>query len=318
MILLNLRTVKHIISIQRDSICSMFAIYDQFNAFASTCVQSAVVKELDNLRRAQVLAEQQITDSSLRTSIREEINGLLQKFRKRKRSLAKSYTASTSNSQQQHTECNKKHKKEQEHHEGQESQQQGQQSKLGEKLEKKLHKPQQKQQQKQEDKLQEKQRQSKQQHAKRLRQHTLKLPARVSSMAQNVPLRGHSGHPPNAAIHGVYHGYSVQPGWLGVHFVPPFTPQLGTPEYIIPFNPLYPHPEFNPWQQQLLHWFLSCLVKHRLGIGVQLREVAWQELCLFQQLLATCIYDVGRSLVGDLQYSSEIAQFLLQCSNRFL
>jgi len=208
---------------------------------------SVVVKELDNLRRAQELAEQQITDSNISTSIREEINGLLRKFEKRKRSLAKSYTASTSNSQQQHTECNKKHKKEQEHHEGQESQQQGQQSKLGEKLEKKLHKPQQKQQQKQEDKLQEKQRQSKQQHAKRLRQHTLKLPARVSSMAQNVPLRGHSGHPPNAAIHGVYHGYSVQPGWLGVHFVPPFTPQLGTPEYIIPFNPLYPHPEFNPW-----------------------------------------------------------------------
>ncbi|RLN42889.1 hypothetical protein C2845_PM01G35980 [Panicum miliaceum] len=195
---------------------------------------SAVVKELDNLRRAQDLAEQQITDSSLSTSIREEINGLLRKFEKRKRSLAKSYTASTSNSQQQCTECNKKHKKEQEHHEGQESQQQGQQSKPGEKLEKKLDKPQQKQQHKQEDKLQEKQ-----QHAKRPRQRTLKLPARVSPTAQNAPLRGHFGHP--------HHGYPVQPGWPGVHFVPPFSPQIGGPEYIIPFNPLYPHPEFYPW-----------------------------------------------------------------------
>ncbi|KAG2547623.1 hypothetical protein PVAP13_9KG470100, partial [Panicum virgatum] len=166
---------------------------------------SAVVKELDNLRRAQVLAEQQITDSSLRTSIREEINGLLQKFRKRKRSLAKSYTASTSNSLQQHTECNKKHKKEQEHHEGQENQQQGQQGKPGEKLEKKRDKPQQKQQQKHEDKLQEKQQQSMQQHAKQPRQCTLKLRARVSPTAQNLPLRGHFGHPPHAAIHGVYH-----------------------------------------------------------------------------------------------------------------
>lgn len=109
-------------------------------------MQSVVVKELDNLRRAQDLVEQQITDSSLSTGIREEINGLLRKFGKRKQSLAKSYTASTSNSQQLHTECNKKHKKEQEHHEGQESQQQGQQSKPGEKLEKKLDKPQQKQQ----------------------------------------------------------------------------------------------------------------------------------------------------------------------------
>ena len=113
-------------------------------------MQSVVVKELDNLRRAQELAEQQITDSNISTSIREEINGLLRKFEKRKRSLAKSYTASTSNSQQQHTECNKKHKKEQEHHEGQENQQQGQQGKPGEKLEKKRDKPQQKQQQKHE------------------------------------------------------------------------------------------------------------------------------------------------------------------------
>ncbi|OEL28240.1 hypothetical protein BAE44_0010741, partial [Dichanthelium oligosanthes] len=120
----------------------------------SSRIQSAVIiKELENLRRAHDLAKQQITDSSLRTSIGAEINALLGEFGKRKRSLSNSSTASTSNSQQQHTESNKKHKKEQEHHEEQESQQQGKQSKSGEKLEKKQDKPQQKQQQqKQEDK----------------------------------------------------------------------------------------------------------------------------------------------------------------------
>ncbi|CAN6287597.1 unnamed protein product [Urochloa humidicola] len=60
---------------------------------------SAVIKELDNLRRAQVLAEQQITDSILSTSIKAEISDLLEEFGKRKKSLAKSHTTSTSNSQ---------------------------------------------------------------------------------------------------------------------------------------------------------------------------------------------------------------------------
>ncbi|CAL4943102.1 unnamed protein product [Urochloa decumbens] len=218
---------------------------------------SAVIMELDNLRRAQVLAEKQITDSSLSASIRAEISDLLEEFGKRKKSLAKSYTSSTSNSQQEN-QSNKKHKKDQDH-KGQESQQQGKQSKLGEKLDKKLDKPQEKQQQKQEDKPQEKQQQSnqqhvkqkqqqsKQQHAKRPRQHTPKLSAWASPTPQNAPLRDHFGHPPYAAIHGVYHGYPPQPGWPGAPCVPPFAPQLGAPEYIMPFNPFNPHPEFYPW-----------------------------------------------------------------------
>ncbi|CAL4926093.1 unnamed protein product [Urochloa decumbens] len=64
---------------------------------------SAVIKELDNLRRAQVLAEKQITDSSLSASIRAEISDLLEEFGKRKKNLAKSYTSSTSNSQRENS-----------------------------------------------------------------------------------------------------------------------------------------------------------------------------------------------------------------------
>ncbi|CAN6317693.1 unnamed protein product [Urochloa humidicola] len=219
---------------------------------------SVVIKELDNLRRAQVHAERQIADPSLSTSIRAEISDLLEEFGKRKKRLAESNTTSTSNSQQQN-EPSKKHKKEKDH-KGQENQQQGKQSKPGEKLDKKLGKAQQKQQQqKQEDKPQEKQQQSKQQdakqkqqqskqqHVKRPRQHTPKLSAWASPMVQNVPLRDHFGHPPYTAIHGVYHGYPAQSGWLGVPCVPPFPPQHGAPEYIMPFNPFNPHPKFYPW-----------------------------------------------------------------------
>ncbi|CAD6213536.1 unnamed protein product [Miscanthus lutarioriparius] len=117
-----------------------------------------IIKELDNLRSAKVLAKKEITNSNLCTSIREEINILLGELEKKKRSLADPLTASTSNSQQQQTKSKKKPKieQEQEHHKGQENQMRGQLSELAEKPEKKQRKPQQEQQQKQEDKLEEK------------------------------------------------------------------------------------------------------------------------------------------------------------------
>ncbi|XP_066336365.1 uncharacterized protein [Miscanthus floridulus] len=121
-------------------------------------LRAVIIKELDNLRSAKVLAKKVITNSNLCTSIREEINILLGELEKKKRSLADPLTASTSNSQQQQTKSKKKLKikQEQEHHKGQENQMRGQLSELAEKLEKKQRKPQQEQQQKQEDKLEEK------------------------------------------------------------------------------------------------------------------------------------------------------------------
>ncbi|PUZ38100.1 hypothetical protein GQ55_9G170000 [Panicum hallii var. hallii] len=217
-------------------------------------LRKVIIKELDNLRMARDLAKQRITDSGLRTGIMAEIHVLLGEFGKKKRSLADASTALTSNPQQQKTESSKKRKKEQvqDHHKGQENQQERQQSKPGEKLEKKQkksqqeqqqkeqNKPQKEQQQKQEDKLQEKQQ-------KWPRRRTPKLPALASPAAQTALLRGHSGHPPYAAMHRVHHAYPAQPGWPAVHCAPPFAPQLGAPEYIGPFDPIYHRPEFHPW-----------------------------------------------------------------------
>ncbi|KAG2536788.1 hypothetical protein PVAP13_9NG220700 [Panicum virgatum] len=273
-------------------------------------LREVIIKEIDNLRMAQDLAKQCITDSGLRTGIMAEIHVLLRKFGKKKRSLADASTALTSNPQQQKTESSKKRKKEQaqdhhmgqenqqerqqskpeeltsnpqqqktesskkrkkeqeqDHHMGQENQQERQQSKPGEKLEEKQKKPQQEQQQKNQNKPQKEQQQKQedklQGQQKWPRRRTAKLPALTSPAAWTVLLRGNSGHPPCAAmqgvhhaypaqpgwpgVQGVHHAYPAQPGWPGVHCAPPFTPQLGAPEYIGPFDPFYHRPQFYPW-----------------------------------------------------------------------
>jgi len=220
-----------------------------------------IIKELDNLRRAHILANKKgITNSNLCTSIREEINILIGELEKQKRNLENPLTASTSNSQQQQTKSKKKLKieQEQEHHKGQENQMRGQLSELAEKLEMEQRKPQQEQQQKQEDKPEEKKRkqedkpeekkrkQNKQKHQKRLRQRTHQPPTQGYPAMWNAALRGDLERPPYAAMHGVHHGYPAQPGWPGVHGASSFMPQLGAPEYIGPFTPLYPRPQFYP------------------------------------------------------------------------
>jgi cobalamin biosynthesis protein CobT len=240
--------------------------------------RAVIIKELEDLRRAHVLAKNEITDFNLCTSIREEINILIGELEKKKRSLANPLRASTSNSQQQQTKSKKKRKIEQkqEHHKGQ---MRGQLSGLAEKLEEKERKPQQEQQQKQddkpeekkqkqedepegkeqkqqdkaeekkrkqEDKPEEKQQQNKQKHEKRPRQRTPKVPTQGYPAMWNAALRGDLERPPYAAMHGVHHGYPAQPGWPGVHCESLFMPQLGAPEYIGPFTPLYPRPQFYP------------------------------------------------------------------------
>ena len=239
-----------------------------------------IIKELDNLRRAHILANKKgITNSNLWTSIREEINILIGELEKQKRNLENPLTASTSNSQQQQTKSKKKLKIEQkqEHQKGQENQMRGQLSELAEKPEKEQRKPRQEQQQKeedrpeekkqkqedepeekkqkqedepgkkkrkQEDNPEEKQQQNKQKRQKRLRRRTHQLPTQGYPAMWNAALRGDLDLPLYAAMHGVHHGYPAQPGWPGVHCASPFMP-LGAPEYIGPFTPLYP-PQFYP------------------------------------------------------------------------
>jgi len=226
-------------------------------------LREVIIKELD-LRVAHDLAKQRITDSGLRTGIMAEIHGLLHEFGKKKRSLADASTALTSNPQQQKAESSKKRKKEQaqDHHTGHESQQERQQSKPGEKLEKKQKKPQQEQQQK---KQNEPQKEQQQKQEDKLQEKQQKRPRRrtpTSPSAWTMMQRGHSGHPPYAAmqgvhhaypaqpgwpgVQGVHHAYPAQPGWPGVHCAPPFAPQIGAPEYIRPFDPFYHRPEFYP------------------------------------------------------------------------
>ncbi|WVZ59760.1 hypothetical protein U9M48_009861 [Paspalum notatum var. saurae] len=224
-------------------------------------LRAVIIKEIDNLERALDIAKQEITDSSLYTSISAEIFVLLDEFVEKERSLANASTASTSNSQQQQIENNKKrkvqeqkkiennkkHKKvrQQKHHKGQENQQQGQASKLREELAKKRNKPQQEQQQKQ-DKPKEKQ-QQKQDKPNEKQQNKQKCTKRkqASSAVRGMAPGGHFGYTPYTRMH--HHGYPAQPVWPVNHFAALFVPQLGAPGYVGPVNPFYSCPEFCPW-----------------------------------------------------------------------
>ncbi|KAL6637387.1 hypothetical protein ACP70R_024959 [Stipagrostis hirtigluma subsp. patula] len=143
-------------------------------------LSAEILMEADNLRIAHTLVKQHITDSSLCTGLRAEINVLLDEYAKKKQSLANASTASTSGSQQQQKQSNKKRKKEEQepdYHKGQKRQHQGQQSKPGEKPEQRQNIPQhkqQQQQQKQETKPQEKQQQQKQETKPQEKQQKLK------------------------------------------------------------------------------------------------------------------------------------------------
>ncbi|KAJ1294664.1 hypothetical protein BS78_01G162900 [Paspalum vaginatum] len=203
---------------------------------------AVIIKEIDNLERALDLAKQEITDSSLYTSISTEIFALLDEFVEKERSLANASTASTSNSQQQQIENNKKRKKvqQQKHHKGQENQ-----------LAKKRNRPRQEQQQKQEDKPNEQQQQKQEDkpNEKQKQQNKQKCTKRkqASSAVRGIAPGGHFGYPPYTTMH--HHGYPAQTVWPGNHSAAaaPFVPQLGAPGYIGPVNPFYYRPEFCPW-----------------------------------------------------------------------
>uniref|UniRef100_A0A0A9D002 FRIGIDA-like protein n=1 Tax=Arundo donax TaxID=35708 RepID=A0A0A9D002_ARUDO len=195
----------------------------------------ATSKEVKNLWVAHHLAKKKISDSTQRSVIMAEIKNLLDEYAK-KRSLADPSTVSTTNPEQQpkkEKQSNKKRKKEQsnkkrkkgeeEHHDGQGSQQQ---NKLQEKQHKQENKAQVTQKQQQQ---QNKPQETPQQHIKRPRPCTLKLPTPAISVVPNVTQIRHFGRIPDAAIPGV-HIYPAQPGWPG------------TPQNMSPLcNPFYPH-----------------------------------------------------------------------------
>ncbi|KAI4997443.1 hypothetical protein ZWY2020_052785 [Hordeum vulgare] len=95
-----------------------------------------ISKEIENLRLAESMVKQQLTDSSKSVTILEEINNLLAEYAK-SRITTNASTTSTLNSrqeqkiqQQKQNQKHKKHKKEQQQHEEQDGQVQGKQRKL--------------------------------------------------------------------------------------------------------------------------------------------------------------------------------------------
>ncbi|TVU46289.1 hypothetical protein EJB05_05815 [Eragrostis curvula] len=209
---------------------------------------SAIPKETTNLWVAHHLVEKKITDSSQRSIIMAEIKVLLNGYA-RKKNGAK---ACTSNSQPQQKQDNKKRKKaEHELHKGQENMQQGEQSKAREqdhKQNNQQQKPHEEESQMRESEQQQQQKnrpQEMQQHLKRPRPCTVKLPTPAVPMILNVGQMGHLGRPPFSAMPGGP-SYAAQPGWPGAGGAPPFAPPFGAAQYIRPFNPFYPHPQFYP------------------------------------------------------------------------
>ncbi|EMS46520.1 hypothetical protein TRIUR3_17155 [Triticum urartu] len=95
-----------------------------------------ISKEIENLRLAESMVKQQLTDSRKSVTILEEINKLLVEYAKSRITTNASTTSTLNSRQQQKTQQQKqkqkykKHKKEQQQHEGQDGQVQGKQRKL--------------------------------------------------------------------------------------------------------------------------------------------------------------------------------------------
>lgn len=185
-----------------------------------------ISKEIENLRLAESMVKQQLTDSSKSFTILEEINNLLAEYAKSRITTNASTTSTLNSRQQQKTQQQKqnqkykKHKKEQQQHEGQDGQVQGKQRKL----------------------------EGKQLHLNQPRPCVTKLPTptgpsarSLSPVIQNVAQIGPIGHRPFDLMPAIPLPFlpGIQGGPVAANVVP-------TQHNPFQQNPLYRHPSFHP------------------------------------------------------------------------
>ncbi|KAL6894653.1 hypothetical protein ACP4OV_008751 [Aristida adscensionis] len=186
---------------------------------ARKSMNAVIAKEIKNLRVAQKVVKQHITDASRCNIIVAEIKNLL--------------------------DMNRKKRKKQDYHPGQKRQHQGEEIKSGESPEQNQNKPQQimqHQQQEEGTEQQEKQQQKQQQCTWNVAQtgHFTPPPGHFT------PPPGHFTPPPYSSM-PLVHGHPAQPGWPAFQAVM-FAPEFGARQYIRPpFDPMYPHGQFYPW-----------------------------------------------------------------------